>query len=116
MLKEYDFLGIKFNQFASMLILTTLIMCQLRQLQTHWKFRTDLKIKTHRFVQACMYDYLSVSLFLIVTFVTEPIGQFQHKIAKSILEKGELKSVKKKWSRFFFKRDNFKNIRNTLAN
>lgn len=91
-------------------------MCQIRQLQTHWKFRIDLKINTHRFLQACMYDYLSVSFFLIVTFVTEPIGQFQHKIAKSILEKGELKSVKKKWSRFFFKRYNFKIIRNTLAN
>lgn len=91
-------------------------MCQIRQLQTRWKFRIDLKINTHRFLQACMYDYLSVSFFLIVTFVTEPIGQFQHKIAKSILEKGELKSVKKKWSRFFFKRDNFKIIRNTLAN
>lgn len=50
-----------------------------------------------------MYDYLSVSFFVIVTFVTVPIGQ--HKIAKSILKKGELKSVKKKWSRFFFSRE-----------
>lgn len=80
-------------------------MCQIRQLQTHWKFRIDLKINTHRFLQACMYDYLSVSFFLIVTFVTEPIGQFQHKIAKSILEKGELKSVKKKMVTLFFSRE-----------
>lgn len=77
-------------------------MCQIRQLQTHWKFRIDLKINTHRFLQACMYDYLPVSFFIIVTFVTEPIGQFQHKIAKSILEKGELKSVKKKMVTLFF--------------
>lgn len=78
-------------------------MCQLRQLQTHWKFRMDLKINTHCFLQACMYDYLSVSFFLIVTFVTVPIGQ--HKIAKSILKKGQLKSVKKKMVTLFFSRE-----------
>lgn len=52
-----------------------------------------------------MYHYLSVSFFLIVTFVTEPLGQFQHKIAKSILKKGELKSVKKKMVTLFFSRE-----------
>lgn len=50
-----------------------------------------------------MYDRLSIS----VTFVTEPVGQFQQKIAKSILVKGKLKSVKKEWSRLFFKRNIF---------
>lgn len=39
--------------------------------------------------------------FFIVTFVTEPVGQFQQKITKSILEKRELKSVKINGHAFF---------------
>lgn len=48
-----------------------------------------------------MCNRLSVSFFLIVTFVSEPVGQFQQKIAKIILVKGKLKSVKKNGHAFF---------------
>lgn len=48
-----------------------------------------------------MYNRLSVSFFLIVTFVSEPVGQFQQKIAKIILVKGKLKSLKRMVTPFF---------------
>lgn len=82
-------------------------MCQLRQLQTQRNgFVTDSKISTHHFLQAYMYNrlpFLSVSLFLTMTFVKEPVGQFKQKIAKSNLGKGEQKSVKMNGHDFFMK-------------
>lgn len=59
-------------------------------------------MSTHRFF-AGVYVRSSVRkpFFLIVTFVSEPVGQFQQKIAKIILVKRKLKSVKKNGHAFF---------------
>lgn len=50
-----------------------------------------------------------------MTFVLEPLGQFQQKIAKSILRNGELKTVKMNGHAVFQERK-FWITKNTLAN
>lgn len=71
-------------------------MCQLRQLQTQRNGFKDkyaslfAGVHVHVRSSAC----LSVSLFVNCDICNKNIGQFQQKIASSVLGKGKLKSLK----------------------